>query len=137
MNFDMFSKKKESKDDDTSEFLGLLASVGKEVDILERVYHKLSKSIEELKEKQTEEALMMHAELLELQRKLELIKRQVTILIYEMKRTTATLSYVIRKEELNALKKRISLWAPEKLVMRKEFLKMIEEAKDNSQSEES
>lgn len=125
----IFSKKRNVQQDRTAELLKSLGNIGKETEELEKSYLKLSLSIEELKEKQVQDSSELHNEILILNRRLDLAKKRLSMIIYEFKRMATTFNYIVKKEELETLKRKVNLWSPENLVTKKEFRKMIEEAK--------
>lgn len=128
------SKKINEQQNIKAEFLESLANIRKGTEQLEKLYLKLSLSIQELKEKQTQDSLELHNEILIMGKKFDNLKKRLSMIIYEFKRTTATLNYVVKKEELETLKRKVNLWSPENLVTKREFEKMLEEAKENRES---
>ena len=126
----IFSKKRNVQQDRRAELLKSLTNISKETEDLEKLYLKLSLSIEELKEKQVQDSSELHNEILILNRRLDLAKKRLSMIIYEFKRMATTFNYIVKKEELETLKRKVNLWSPENLITKKGFEKMIEEAKN-------
>jgi len=125
----IFSSKKESNEQDIRDSLLMsLSNIRKETELLEKSYQKTSASIEELKQTLDRNSVELHNGLLILDKNLSITKRKLSFIIYEFKRNTATLNYVVKKEELETLKRKIDLWSPENVVTKREFTRMIEGA---------
>ncbi len=130
----LLTKKKDEQSNIKAELLKSLDSIRKDTEELEKTYLKLSISIEELKEKQTQDSLELHNEILLLNKKLDSIKKHLSMIIYEFKRLATNFNYIVKKEELEILKRKVNLWSPETLITKKEFEKMLEDAKKISES---
>ncbi|MBI2546117.1 hypothetical protein HYV81_02970 [Candidatus Woesearchaeota archaeon] len=125
----LFSKKKDTAGPDTQELLRIIESIRNETEAAEKAHQKLSAAVDGLKERLTEDSLEIYNEYALVKKHLEQMKQKLSLVIYELKLQAASLNYVVRKEELDTLKRRIDLWSPEQMVTRHEFEKMLDDAR--------